>query len=428
MSVTLEEVIRAGEARLAPVAGEMAGYLVLGAADQLQAASRRVEPREVLLEQDGTVRLTAGAGGATAAETEGDLRELLAELLTVARPLPPAMLRATRRNTGRGVEVLIRELESALIPVNRSASRRALSRLYREVVRAQAAGAIEVSRRDEAWPQRSSEPARAAAEPVAAPVAAPQAPAADPVAVEVVQVEPAVVTTPSEPAHGVTAEPHPEPAPAFEAVPPSRVEVAAEPFPEPDVLTVPQPVVSRQRAREAEQLRQRQVERSTTSTPAVFMSCVSPTSVLDYSQGPEATERVPDVLALHDEEPELIEPPAASEPLAEDGAVEAPVALDGADEELEPEEISAPPPLPEPRAEAMAEVAEVAEVEPEREPSTPAAPPRARGVQDRRSDVSELVTGFQVAETRDDFELSRALKHMVGIDLTPLPPDFRDAE
>jgi hypothetical protein len=143
MSVSLSEVLAGAEAQAVPLSAECAGYLVLAAADQAALSPRRVQPGEVCLLDDGAVRLLGGmpADDATA---ERDLRELLGGLLSSASSTTAGLVRARRRAPGAGVGALLRELERALIPVNRSAARRALARLARETVRAKDEGRLTV--------------------------------------------------------------------------------------------------------------------------------------------------------------------------------------------------------------------------------------------------------------------------------------------
>ena len=71
MSVTLREVMGAARSRAASLAAEVAGYLVLGAADQ--AAARAVTGDDVVLGEDGTVRIASGHS-ADDAQAEAALR------------------------------------------------------------------------------------------------------------------------------------------------------------------------------------------------------------------------------------------------------------------------------------------------------------------------------------------------------------------
>jgi hypothetical protein len=141
MSVSISEIIAGASVHAVPLAGECAGYLVLAAADQAVSAPRRIGPKEVHLEGDGTVRVD-GAHAAAEADSEADLRALLDALLVSASSSTPALLRASRRAPGRGIAALVHEIETALIPVNRAAAHRALARLERETERARHAGRL----------------------------------------------------------------------------------------------------------------------------------------------------------------------------------------------------------------------------------------------------------------------------------------------
>src|SRR4051812_47454323 len=186
MSVTLSEVTRAAKAHRAPLAGESAGYLVLAIADQVLSAPRLVHPGEIQLGEDGGVRVLAGCASSDA-DAELALRQALDSLLLVASSGSAALTRAGRRASPVGLAVLVRELEAALIPVNRAAARRALARLHRETARALASGALPA---EDAAPHVEIASPPAAAAPVAVvPVAAaqvtPDMPAAAPPPVHV---------------------------------------------------------------------------------------------------------------------------------------------------------------------------------------------------------------------------------------------------
>lgn len=370
MTVNLEQIVVAGEARKASVAGEVAGYLILLAADQLLRAPREFESVDLVLDERGGVSIEHGV--ACDSELAADLlRESLGDLLGVSRPLPPALLRATRKTSD--VADLIRELEAALIPVNRAAARRALSRLYREVKLAeQTVGAREVRRPASPEPlarqRRRGEPARNRRErEVAAPVQREPQRRPDLRAenhrqrgAERALVEhPALRTDPAPPRWD-----HDE----LSLPPPPKVPALTYPglHQEPEEVTAPQPIVARRIAR--------QVDESSDWFEASSEALV-------FAEG-EATERVPVVAAEAD-----------------------PFRVAFGDESAAP-------------------VASPLGDESEPQPCAPAVPGSSR-VRDRRSDVSELLTGFQVAETRSDEELSRALKAMVGLDLTPIAPDYR---
>jgi hypothetical protein len=198
MSVSLSEVLAGAEAQAVPLSAECAGYLVLAAADQAALSPRRVQAGEVCLLDDGAVRLLGGVP-ADDATAEGDLRELLGGLLSSASSSTAGLTRARRRAAGAGIGALLRELERALIPVNRAAARRALARLARETVRAKDEGRLTLA------PAAPRAPTSIAASP--APVAAPPAP---------VTASPAPVTASPAPA---TASPAPVTAPPAPVAP-----------------------------------------------------------------------------------------------------------------------------------------------------------------------------------------------------------------
>jgi hypothetical protein len=132
MTIRALEIASAARARRVALAGETVGYLVLGWTEELARLHRHVTLRDLALSPDGSVSILGGSA-ANSAEAEADLRAALAELLSVARPLPPALLRVAQRQESVGVDALAKEIATALIPLNRGASRRALARLEREM-------------------------------------------------------------------------------------------------------------------------------------------------------------------------------------------------------------------------------------------------------------------------------------------------------
>lgn len=141
MTVTLLEVVAAAQKHAAALPGELAGYLLLATADQVAGAPRCPGIGDVSLGEDGSVRVMGGAA-ATDSQAESRLRELFAFTLGKSAPVTAALTRVAQRPESGSVRGLIQELEAALIPLNRSASRRALSRLCRETLRAVARGAL----------------------------------------------------------------------------------------------------------------------------------------------------------------------------------------------------------------------------------------------------------------------------------------------
>ena len=210
MSVTIEEIVRAARARMTAVTGETAGYLVLGIADGASDEPGAFDPNGVVLMEDGSlVRSRAASGVDTPPVTE--LRDLLSRLLAFGPPPPPALQRVAGRASLTPVRSLVTELEAALIPVNRSAARRALARLHRDVARARTSGALDA-------------------------VPAPSVPAVPPVSASV------TVLAPSVPAVPPVSASVPVPAPPVRVVP-VAVPEAPEPTPRVSVVAAEPAVV-----------------------------------------------------------------------------------------------------------------------------------------------------------------------------------------
>jgi len=211
MSVTLSEVKRAARAHRAPLAGESAGYLVLALADQVLAAPRLVQAADIELTEDGALRVGSGHASSDV-DAELALRRALDQLLLVASSGSAALTRASRRTAPLGLSALVRELEAALIPVNRSAARRALARVHRETARALESGTLpqDEETQGSAPPLQPAvvaapvvvEPVAApvVVAPVAAPVVVPEAPVVVPEAPAVVPEAPAVAASVAAPA------------------------------------------------------------------------------------------------------------------------------------------------------------------------------------------------------------------------------------
>jgi hypothetical protein len=133
--VTIAQVVVVSEHRHAALPAELAGSLILAVADALTSLSLKVGPAELVLLEDGTVRVCGGIP-TDDMSAEQSLRLLLDRILLSSCSVTPALLRAARRPSQGKVSILVRELEVALIPTNRGAARRALARLCREVSQA----------------------------------------------------------------------------------------------------------------------------------------------------------------------------------------------------------------------------------------------------------------------------------------------------
>lgn len=132
MNASLREIVLAVRFGEASLVGESVGYLVLGACDRAVSVPRSVDLDGVLVTSEGEVVLDATP--VTEEEAERSLRHLLGQLLTLLRTPFPNLARVAVREPC-GLRHLVSEIEAALVPVNRRAARRSLSRLVREARR-----------------------------------------------------------------------------------------------------------------------------------------------------------------------------------------------------------------------------------------------------------------------------------------------------
>jgi hypothetical protein len=422
MTVSLLEIEAAARAHSAPLAAESAGYLMLGVADRLLEQPRSFSPQQIELESDGSLRLLgqapASAGGDGAQGAEKMLRSLLDRLLCVSSSVGPALRRAAERKEELGLPALVRELETALIPVNRAAAKRALSRLHRDTERARASGRL-----SQMLPQSAPARAPAALE------------AADPEEHELAPLPP-VTSAPrtSRPELFDSELAAAAPAPAFELVaavpdlsPPSPRGVMRAP--EPESITRPEPVVARARGRQH-------------STPKLGTRIVEP--VVTQPQGAalalaQPLQCAPELGELTDRMPGVEIEPSPLASLANAAAGRAP--------QLEPPSPS-PSVLPN-VVQAMAELYSSLDHEAETllrvatrvsvaedvdcaplvaagatsapEPMPPHVPAE---LPQTKSDVSELVKAFSVSDAPTAAELRGTLKQLAGLELTPMPAPF----
>ncbi len=182
LSVSLPEVLAASSVRAASLVPETSGYLALAIADASARLPFRLDDGLVSLTTEGTVKVARGSFIVAPEESARRVRDVLARLLSQSIGSAPGLASAARprRETADGVDGFIRELEAALVPVNRAAARRALARLARETVRARDAGKLrrKKSRRLELDPVGSATPSeeREAPAPAAAVRARPSPP------------------------------------------------------------------------------------------------------------------------------------------------------------------------------------------------------------------------------------------------------------
>ncbi len=231
MDVTLEQVLVAAKERRAPVTPETAGYIALAVADALLASPAHVREADVRVHDDGTVTIVGAQRGSDGVVAERSVRVLLGKLMQVAAGSAPALAASARNHGGAGVEALVGELEAAMVPVNRSAAKRAIARLAREASRAPEPAAA---------PQPVPEPRRS--DPRLAPVAPQRPPPQPPAAAPKVPAPARPAPAAPAPVAGTVLEAASEPDFAHPPQPPSASLAAAAPdaiVPEPTEVDAP---------------------------------------------------------------------------------------------------------------------------------------------------------------------------------------------
>lgn len=184
-SVSLSEVLAASSLRAASLVPETSGYLALAIADASARLPFRLEDSLVSLTTEGTVKVARGSEIVPPDESARRVRDVLARLLAHSIGSAPAlaMTSRVRNEANEGVDGFIRELEAALVPVNRAAARRALARLARETVRAKDSGKLrrrKVRKPEDVAPEAPAPATAPAPAPAPVQVAAPPAPVAPP--------------------------------------------------------------------------------------------------------------------------------------------------------------------------------------------------------------------------------------------------------
>jgi hypothetical protein len=440
--VTVAEVIEAVRRRKALLAPETAGYLVLAAADQLAGSPSLLDEHCCGVLVDAGRVVVKPSAPSSQADAERGLRRLLHRLLETSNGNAPALSTVASVPARGNVTILISELESALIPVNRGAASRALSRLARETLRARAASAA-------VDPRRASAPVGAVEEPIPGPVThavdadmeleleelseddMTLSPTDDPV--DALGLAPEIAaaddTEPIPVGHLVEenlALAHMEAGePAFAAVPESakfaeeavtvrRVAIISEPPPTPIVVpSLDAPEEERPSVSDIDQLLGQELP---SAPPTPVIPVPSPAPPPARTPPPPVVVATPPVMIAPAPMMEVLPPPAVPLPLPAPPMIEAasPEQFSNPPEVLEELARSATPPpaiAPEPVQAALAlQTPPPVEAPAPRTYSSQA--PSARG-------VDELLEDFMSSSTRKSDRVAHDLRHMTGVDASP---------
>lgn len=135
--VTAEELVRTLQRRGIPLPSEIGAFVVLEACERLLGRPALLRTRDIFITEQGDVECAERPRYETEADAVTALLGVLAELLVGAAPGVPNMLLDLVEhgpNEQRLTLALLRsDLEACLLPLNRGATRRVLSRLVREV-------------------------------------------------------------------------------------------------------------------------------------------------------------------------------------------------------------------------------------------------------------------------------------------------------
>ncbi|MEO0325762.1 MAG: hypothetical protein AAF447_22590 [Myxococcota bacterium] len=160
LGMDLASLARRLDARGGRLPFEIGAYVALEVCERLLEGPAMLDAEDVRVAPDGVVSVYALPGSADGASAARSVAAILAQLLVAAGGnVPPALLRLVDEGPSGGQWSLPRlrdELEATLVPLNRSAARRVLARMVRDL-------------------SKDPEPARRAAPPTpAAPVPAAQ--------------------------------------------------------------------------------------------------------------------------------------------------------------------------------------------------------------------------------------------------------------
>ena len=137
--ISLEQLVSALQRKSIPLPFEMGTFLVLETCERVVQAPARVSPGSIWLSSDGEVAVIGAEPTSSGEEACRALVVLLGDLLVRSAPgVPQMLLDLVENGPSDGEWSLPRlrdDLEASLVPLNRAATRRVLSRLLREVHR-----------------------------------------------------------------------------------------------------------------------------------------------------------------------------------------------------------------------------------------------------------------------------------------------------
>ncbi|AKF06694.1 hypothetical protein [Sandaracinus amylolyticus] len=140
LGVTIDDLVASLKSRRIRIPSDIGAFVALETVEALLRGPAIVRGGDVRIAEDGTVSVFAPPNSASAEEAARSVIALLATLLVASGTgVPPVLVGLVEHGAGSGPAALERlrdELEASLVPLNRGASRRVLSRMIREARRA----------------------------------------------------------------------------------------------------------------------------------------------------------------------------------------------------------------------------------------------------------------------------------------------------
>lgn len=139
LGITVEDLVATATQRKARIPSEIGAFVALEVCETLSDGPARVRPKDVRIADDGTISVFALPHSATEEEAARSVVALLGALLVAAGTgVPRGLVALLERGPTSGrwdLASLRDDLEASLVPLNRAAARRVLSRMLRDVRR-----------------------------------------------------------------------------------------------------------------------------------------------------------------------------------------------------------------------------------------------------------------------------------------------------
>lgn len=139
LGITVEELVTTAAQRKARIPSEIGAFIALETAEALAEGPARVRASDVRIADDGTISIFAPPNSATSDDAARAVVSMLSELLAASGTgVPRALVTLVDQGPSSGrwdLASLRDDLEASLVPLNRAAARRVLSRMLRDVRR-----------------------------------------------------------------------------------------------------------------------------------------------------------------------------------------------------------------------------------------------------------------------------------------------------